>query len=641
MAISRRKITWIALPAILLIAAAAAVWYWQKQHSTVNEHNRQVLTPVVSTDNISKEYDVIVAGTDPEGITAAISAARNNLKVLLVDGRDRDILGGLITLGWLNSLDLNESPVEPAIPGQLNFLDKGIFQEWYDQLEGTSVDTTSAANVFYSMVKDEPNIDLLLKTQSMKPLTEAGTDGHTAVTGLEVVLADGTKQEMRAKAVIDATQDGDIAAAAGAPYTIGHEDLGDPDAQMAVTLVFKMSGVTQEVWDSFKRRTDGTNIDKMSAWGFGAAKYYKSTDPERVGLRGLNIGRQNDETILINAMHIFGIDPLNPESIKKAFAIGQKEAPLIVEHLTSTFPELKGLKFAGTAPELYVRETRHMIGEYRLTTADLMENRDHWDAIAYGSYEVDIQRTSNADHGAVAMVPKQYGVPFRALVPKKVDGLVVVGRAASFDTIPHGSARVIPLGMATGEAAGAAAKLAIEKGVSFRELSQSKEDIAELRELLTKQGMDLKMNSFEKPAYTQHKDYPGLLAAVSMYVAIGGYDNDRWQLDADSNAKRFMNNMLRVHKVHRSAFPGDPSVSVNKLDKPEEQPLTLAQAALTICDASNIKSTLAGAVNELTSRGWLKQETIDGIKDKNKLTNGNAFMIIRDIVEYQAGVVYQ
>ena len=110
--------------------------------------------------------------------------------------------------------------------------------------------------------------------------------------------------------------------------------------------------------------------------------------------------------------------------------------------------------------ELYVRESRHIYGEYRLTLADVMENRDHWDVIGYGSYDIDIQSTSVGNPGTIMLSPIQYGVPFRSLVPLKVDGLLVVGRAASFDTIPHGSARVVPLGMAEGEAAGAAVKLA-------------------------------------------------------------------------------------------------------------------------------------------------------------------------------------
>nr|WP_310942873.1 FAD-dependent oxidoreductase [Paenibacillus doosanensis] len=89
---------------------------------------QQPLKVVESVQKLKGEYDVIVAGTDPEGVTAAISAARSGLKVLLVDGRNRDILGGLMTIGWLNTLDLNYAPEASMIPGKHNFLNKGYFR---------------------------------------------------------------------------------------------------------------------------------------------------------------------------------------------------------------------------------------------------------------------------------------------------------------------------------------------------------------------------------------------------------------------------------------------------------------------------------------------------------------------------------
>lgn len=175
------------------------------------------------------------------------------------------------------------------------------------------------------------------------------------------------------------------------------------------------------------------------------------------------------------------------------------------------------MNYAGTASELYIRESRHIYGEYRLTLADVLENRDKWDAIAYGSYDIDIQSINYSDVGTIMLSPMQYGVPFRSLVPLKVDGLLVVGRSASFDTIPHGSARVIPLGMATAEAAGAAASLAISNDITVRELSQSTELISKLRKKLVKQGMDLTYEKFEQPAYMKHKDYKGSGSSQHVY----------------------------------------------------------------------------------------------------------------------------
>jgi hypothetical protein len=622
----------------LLVVIVALGWLWWDQHSVHKTKPQQALLKVESVHTVKDNYDVIVAGTDPEGITAAISAARNGLKVLLVDGRNREILGGLITNGWLNSLDLNKSPEKSLISGKNIYLDKGIFQEWMDQMEGTSVDTHTAANVFYEMVRKEPNIDLLLRLQDFKPVMEVTSTGKTVV-GLTLVKPDGSQQIVRAKSVIDATQDADVAAAAGVPFTVGREDIGDPKSQMAVTLVFQLSGVTPKVWNSL-RKHQGTGSDATSISGFGEMKEYTSTNKERVRMRGLNMGRQNDNTVLINAMQIFGVDPLNPKSVQEGIEIGKQEAPHVVDYMKKNFNEFKDVKLVGTAPELYVRESRHIEGEYRLTMADLMENRDYWDAIAYGSYEVDIQSTQYTDPGNVMMKPIQYGVPFRTLVPLQVDGLLVVGRSASFNSVPAGSARVIPLGMATGEAAGAAAKIAIDKHESFRQLSQSKDDITALRAKLIQQKMDLKMNTFNPPEYTKHKAFPGLKAAVSMLLTSGGYSNKTWDLDNKTNAQSFVYRMLNVRMAHQNAFKGIPNAALQGISDPAKVPLTLDQAAFTLCVSMGLATTKEKAAADLQAHGWLNKETTQLINDPSNLTNGESFLLIRDIVDYYAGVKY-
>lgn len=631
------------LGAIVLVAGGVLAYgLWSKSQGTVNEYEPQELAELDVAEQLQPQYDAIVVGTDPEGVAGAVSAARNGLSVLLVEGRSgRTMLGGLMTHGGLNTLDLNYSPQNGSVSGGHLFLNKGIFQEFYDLIEGTSFDVITAANAFAQLVNAEPNIDLYMGAANIEPwLDDAPNEaGNAAVRGVRMQDADGAQREIAAAVVIDATQDGDIAAAAGAPYTIGREDIGDPDAQMAVTLVFKMSGVTQGIWDSFAQHKS-TGIDAMSAWGFPDAKDYPSSNPERVRMRGLNIGRQNDGTMLINAMHIFNIDPLDPASVQEALEIGRKEAPLIVDYLTKEFKELKKLKFAGTVDELYVRETRHFQGEYRLTMADVLANRDHWDAVAYGSYDIDIQSTSHVDAGIIMMSPYQYGVPFRTLVPLEVDNLLVVGRAASFDTIPHGSARVIPVGMATAEAAGAAVKLAMDEGLTVRELSRSEELIRALRTHLEEQGMDLSIHKFEQPEYTKHPAYKGLVAAASLMMTSGSTNNN-FQLDEPSNAQRFVYNTARLVRTHPAWFKGPTAGAVEGMDKPSEQPLSLEQAAKTLAYAIGESEAPALTLDAMREQGWLAEATIAGIKDKAALTNGEAFMLVRDILEYYAGVVYE
>ncbi len=637
--ITKKQIV-IASVAVLLIASAVLIGLWYKSGETKNLNEKQPLEEVVTEATISESYDVIVAGTDPEGVTAAVSAARNGLKVLLVDGKNRAILGGLMTVGGLNTLDNNFSPLNSGLPDKHHFLNKGIFQEWYDQIEGTSFDTNTAANVFNKLVAGESNIDVVMKAQSMEPIMGQGKDGNRAIEGLTIVREDGSVHSVKANVVIDATQDGDIGAAAGAPFTIGREDLNRPEAQMAVTLVFGLSGVTQEIWESFGKHKN-SGVDSMSGWGFPDAKDYVSSNPERVKMRGLNIGRQNDNTILINAMHIFNVDPLDPASVAAALKDGKAEAPRIVEYLKETFTEFKDLEFSGTADELYIRESRHFQGEYRLTMADVMENRDFWDAVGYGSYDVDIQSTNYLDQGIIMMSPEQYGVPFRTLVPLEVDNLLIVGRAASFDSMPHGSARVIPLGMATAQAAGAAVKLAMDNQLTVRELSESTELIGELRAALEKQGMDLSMHKFEAPAYTKHKAYKALIAAVSMMNTSGGYDNSYFDLDGVSNDQRFVYKLNNVGKILPNDFPGDPAKAIEGVSKPTEVQLTLEQAIRIIAYAIDTEQGETLTIDEMKKRGWITQDTLDAIDNPEAVTNGEGFMLIRDVLEFYANKVYE
>lgn len=592
---------------------------------------RKPLAVVESASRIEPEYDVIVAGTDPEGITAAVSAARNGLRVLLLEARERSMLGGLLTEGGLNSLDLNREPNDSK-----SFLNKGLFQEWYDKVEGTSFDLVTGANAFYEMVKAEPNIDLRMGIKNWKPIAEK-QDGRIRVSGMEWTGPDGSVETVRASAVIDATQDGDIYAMAGADFTIGREDVGDKSSLMASTLVIRMSGVTDRIWNKMKKHS-GMGADELGIWGYVEAKEYPSTDPNRIKMRGLNIGRQNDGTILINAMQLFGVDPLDPRSVERGLEDANKEAPLIAEFLRKKFPAMKELEYAGTADELYTRESRHLIGEYRLTTADVVENRTHWDDIAFGSYAVDIQSTNTGGVGTILMHPKQYGVPFRCLVPAGTDGLLVVGRSASYDSIPHGSARVVPLGMATGQAAGAAVKIALEHKISFAELSRSREGIAELQDTLTKQGMDLKPRIVATPKYMKHKQYKGLLFVASNLFVSGGFEND-WKLNDRSNLQRFHNMVRSLMTFRPDRFRGDLTGLLNAYKDPHKMPLSLGDAAFILAKAAldDDGITDKNALEELISRGWITNEALDTISNRDHLTNGDQYMLLRDLMEKGLG----
>jgi hypothetical protein len=627
---------WLWLMGILIlltVLATAASLYYQFKHHAHGGHSvdKQEIEEVKSVKKAKESYDVIVVGTDPEGVAAAVSAARNGLTTLLVDGRNREILGGLMTLGWINSIDMNYSSGKNLL-GKDDVFNKGFFSEWYTKIEGDSFDVNTAANAFYDLVKNEKNIDLLLKTKKIEPQL---AQGQNVVQGAAITLENGSTQVVKASSVVDATQDGDFAAAAGVPFTMGHEDIGDPKSKMAVTLAFRLKNVTPEVWNMMAKRLNGdddggSGVNEVSVYGYKEMSNYPPLNKDRAKMRGLNMGRENDNTVLINSLQIFGVDTFNPNSVQEAFEIGKKELPNVVAYMQKSFPEFASLELDGTAPELYVRETRHMQGEYRLNIIDVCTNNDQWDRIGFGSYPVDIQRIAPTDSGNVVCKPKQYAIPFRSLVPQKVDGLLVVGRAASYDTLPHGSARVMPTGMAEGEAAGAAAMFAKQEKMTFRQIAASKEVITMLQDQLNKQGMEIQPITLKPQPFMEHKAYEGLKSALMLGLASGAYDNN-FHLDDPANPKRMVNLVNGAKKMKPEAFSGDVTQAIAKLENADKLPLTLEQASYTITQALGLKAASNEAQAKLIENKLLKEATLNLIADKQKLTNGDTYLLIKDL----------
>jgi hypothetical protein len=478
----------------------------------------------------NKVYDLIVVGGEPEGIAAAVSAARNGLHTLFIE--EGEALGGLMTLGGLNFLDMSYGP-------QKELLTRGIFSEFYKEM-GNAFDLTLAKQYFLQLVQKEEKIDLKLGTTFVAPLLAENT-----LVGVRVKEKGKSKDYFGAR-LIDATTDADVAAAAGVPYTIGAEDYGRKGQLMGVTLVFRVKDVNWPyvfVYNNWMRLLSKiksgwgdpyAGANWKVAWGYGQQALAYQPQDSQMRFRGPNLARQKDGTILVNALLIFGVDSLDPVSKKEALERGKAEIPHILSFMRKKFPGFARVKFVDTAERLYVRETRHIEGEYRLTITDVLENRDHWDRIAHGSYPVDIQPTAPDNLGNVIGKPAIYSIPFRCLVPLQVENLLVVGRSASYDSLAHGSARVIPVGMATGEAAGVAAAYSLKTGLNFRELSKNKVAVKAVQEQLKKQGAYLVEYTPPRPAVMGHWSYPRLRVMRELGLAAGGYDN-AYKLDTMIN----------------------------------------------------------------------------------------------------------
>ncbi|CCO07625.1 FAD-dependent oxidoreductase [Desulforamulus hydrothermalis] len=649
---------WLLLPAALL--AAALLWL-----AGGRQAERQVVPLKQST--VKDSYDVLVVGGDPEGVAAAVAAARSGQKTLLVD--TRPVLGGLMTRGWLNSLDMNYGPDK-------EILNKGIFQEFFAGVEGDSFDVITAANVLHRLVNREANLDVLPGARAVFPIVDgvprplrrpgqsaaapelaadevlplaarqpavAGrpAGAQPALNGVQVVLADRSVKNILAGRLIDATQDADLAAAAGVPFTYGQEDLGNPHKVMAVTLVFKLEGISNANWvrlmahlnsrrlqappDSAERHS-GANWH--SAWGFDNIMKDYQPALSQVGMRGLNLGRQRDGSVLVNALQVYGIDGLRREDRRQAVALARQELPRIVEYIKEHVPGLHNARLAATAPELYVRETRHIQALYRLTVDDVLENRDFPDRIAFGSYPIDIQATDPHFRGNVVGVPVRYAVPFRCLVPRGADNLLVVGRSAGFDSLAHGSARVIPVGMATGQAAGVAAALSLQADVSFARLAQDAGLVKQLQERLMAQGVALQAKPLPPPPETRHWAYEGLKFMRRYGLAAGGYSNN-YRLDEDMPETQFINGL---HWVARLA--GAP-VQQPPLLYAEGNELTLPDVAYMLACYTGHRFNKAEAYDYLTAQGFWDPQIIKRVQEnRGVVTVGAGYMLLRDFARW-------
>ena len=545
-------------------------------------------------------YDVVVVGGEPEGVAAAVASARNGRSTMLLVAETE--LGGLFTQAMLNFLDLNITP-----SGEL--ANTGIFAEFFLAIgKKNAFDVSRAKQAFQQLVLGESK----LRVRYDRRLLASVGSGQRLV-GVQVSSPDGI-EEYHGQVLIDATADADLAAMSGVATTFLREDLGQPGVGMGSTL---MLHIKQVDWPALRAEAASGRLGYASstdvvAWGFGRiASLYRPHDPDTF-LRGLNIGRQDDGSVLINALVIFGVDPLNTESYQQGLAKGRAEAPFVLDWLRQNLGGFAQAELVAFPEALYVRESRHMIGLYRLTVNDVLENSIFPDAIAFGCYPLDIQAASPDDLGFVVGKPKLYSIPIRCLIPQNLTNLLVVGRSASYDSLAAGSARVVPLGMSVAEAAGVGAAVMLQAGITAQELAQPK-FYGQVQERLRAQGVRWPSGGFPS-SYPDHPATPALKYLVKLGLISGGYGNS-WQLtqtaDEHLAARLMAAGMQRMRKDAKPAAVAVYSAGQVNIPLTRDRLQQLAVLALERLPLKNWQPWLVTALGESSgatlSRGELYQ----------------------------------
>ncbi len=404
-----------------------------------------------------KEYDLIVVGSDPEGVAAAVSGAKNGLHTLLLDF-EREKVGGLYTLGWLNMLDLNYVSASSEM-----IVNMGIFGDLYRRLGyRLSFDISDMEQILLDLLQ-ESGVQLQIGLEKeYAPVW--GEDGRIA--GIKV-NQNGQENVYYGHYFIDASQNADFAFMCGVGFYDGLEELGLLGEKAAATLVFQLSGVDWDVMQNVLVHDGNTesHANATAAWGFTQMNQCELSDPD-LHVRGLNIGRQKDGTVLVNALQIFHVNPYDEIALQEARVRVKKAlTEEVLPYMQEQLPGFQNAELVALAPEFYIRQSRHMQSVQRLRAEDIFTGYFPKGYVALGSYPVDLQARKKGMFGSSLYGTNPYGIPLGVVVPKgEIENLMVVGKCAGFDAIAFGSARTVPVGMALGEAAGVAIKIAHDNG---------------------------------------------------------------------------------------------------------------------------------------------------------------------------------
>lgn len=489
---------------VAALSALAGVGLWRAAHRAHLSLPRLAL-PWVGRPSC----DVLVLGATPSGIAAALEAARHGARVTLVEENPQ--IGGDITYAMLNMFDVPlQSPKIGATP-----VASGIFGEFYREL-GVAFDIQLAQHLFEDALQAQPTLRVLRQTRVARLIVR-----DKRLVGAVVRLPGGRDETLTASAIVDASNDATFAARAGAGYYIGRENVNPDKKMQAAGLLFSVQGVDWKAVRAYVRHKRVVSIRELKKFKRDAAgsidvrlegrkallrlggavgqyawersdviKDYVPHGPDIVVL-SINFGRQDDGSVVLNTLNIVGVDGLSAASRARARAQAAREIPFLIEYLRGRMPGFKRARLARIAPQLYIRETRHIHGYYSLKVKDVKADRAFYDRIALCSYPLDLHPYSRSDTKLFGPKRYQYTLPLGALVPRRVDGVFVASRSLSATYSAAGSARVIPVTMAAGQAAGAAATLCADEGVSPHQLAQTPARIAQLQKMLRADGLDI------------------------------------------------------------------------------------------------------------------------------------------------------
>lgn len=443
------------------------------------------------------QYDVAVLGGGPAGIAAAISSARGGARTVLVERYG--FLGGMSTAALVYPwMTFHTATGEQVI--------RGVAQEIVDRLQERGASPghlRDTVGFVHSLTPYHPEAYKVLAHEMLK---EAGADVllHSLVTDIEtrngsivgvVVNTKMAKTRIEAKTYVDATGDGDVAYGAGAPWEQGNSD----HKVQPMTMKFRMRGVDIDAVKAYmlehpEQFYEKTPVSELRALPLtGVMGFYSQWTEADLPIPRDGIlfftGPEPDE-VLVNVSRVSGLDPTDPADLTTAEFEGRKQVLMLERFFRERIPGFANAIVSDVGTQIGVRETRRIIGEYVLTGLDVLDGRRFDDCIARSGYPIDIHNPEGK--GVTANFIREggaYDIPYRSIVPKGVDNLLLAGRCISTTHEAQATTRLTPSCMAIGQAAGTAAALAALGGFRVSDVP-----IDQLQEALRRGGAELGRN---------------------------------------------------------------------------------------------------------------------------------------------------
>ena len=401
-----------------------------------------------------EQVDVLVVGSGPAGVSAAICAAREGVSVMLLEQSGN--VGGIATEGLMSHWTGN---TEGGFYDEI--LERSADAGRDDAQMRKVIDPERLKTILLEML-EEAGVKLLLYTFACAPVMEGNK--------IKGVIAENKtgRGAVLGKIVVDASGDGDIAARAGVPYYIGRETDGK---MQPATIMFKVAGVDVERGvfpGGFEEHLaiPAGDIQKLGEEHLpppaGHVLLYRSTLP---GIVTCNMTNCTD------------IDGTKAEDLTRATVVCRKQMESIVHFLREYVPGFENCYLISSASLIGIRETRHFKGEAVITREDILDARvfDDWVVTkAHFNFDVHNMTGNGLDETGVQKNFRQkkgYTIPYGCFVPLEVDNLYLAGRNISGTHMAHSNYRVMPICANMGQAVGVAAAICVKEGTVPRELS--------------------------------------------------------------------------------------------------------------------------------------------------------------------------